>query len=78
MLIIYVVFVKYLIKNGNIIGAVRQLLMDVPIASDAVGMVISYNILMEFCIPPLHLPVGEVQLSKEEFGVSVQLVKLIK
>ena len=52
--------------------------MDVPTACDAAGRVILCNILMEFRIPPLHLPVEEVRLSKEEFGVSMELVRLIK
>jgi hypothetical protein len=49
--------------------------MDVLTAYDTVGRVILYNILMEFHIPPLHLPVEEVQLSKEEFGVSMELIQ---
>jgi hypothetical protein len=51
---------------------------DIPTAYDAVGMVILYNILMEFGIPSLQLPVEEVSLSKEEFGVSMELVWFIK
>ena len=43
--------------------------MDILTAYDATGRVISYSILMEFRIPPLHLPVEEVQLSKEDIFV---------
>jgi len=78
MLIIYAVFVRYLIKKSEYNGAVLQLFMDVPTAYDAVGRVILYNILMEFGIPPLHLPEEEVRLSKEEFGVPTELAALIK
>jgi len=58
-------------KKWEYNGAVLQLFMDVPTAYDAVGRVISYNILMEFCIPLLHLPVEKVQLSKEDFMVTL-------
>jgi hypothetical protein len=58
--------------------AILQLFMDVPTAYDAIRRVILYNILMEFGLPPLDLPVGEAQLSKEEFGVSMELVRFIK
>jgi len=48
-------------------------------AYDAVGRVILYNILMEFGIPPQHLPEEEeVQLIKEKFGVPMDLAGLIK
>jgi len=53
--------------------------MDVMTAYDAVGRVILYNILMEFGIPPQHLPEEEeVQLIKEKFGVPMDLAGLIK
>lgn len=71
----YAVFVKYLVKNGNNMG---QYFSYLRMSWQPVGRVILYSILMEFGLPPLHLPVEEVQLSKEEFDVSVQLVRLIK
>jgi hypothetical protein len=52
--------------------------MNVRTAYGAVGRAIFYNILTEFRIPPLHLPVEDIQLSKEQFGVSMELVRLTK
>jgi hypothetical protein len=54
MLIIYVVFVKYLLKKWEYNGAVLQLFMDVPTAYDAVGRVILCNILMECLVYSLY------------------------